>query len=115
VDFYRVDFYRPDFYRVDFYRPDFYRVDFYRPDFYRLNSIHTLNEREECKIKTTASASPPHAPRGQEVGPDVDRLVVQLEAAEDAVQRRAARVAVSRDDAILPEHLWAEKTPGYCS
>lgn len=28
----------------------------------------------------------PHAPRWQEVGPDVERLVVHLEAAEDAVQ-----------------------------
>lgn len=46
-----------------------------------------------------------HTPRGQEVGPDVDRLVVHLEAAEDAVQRRAPWVAVSGDDAVLPEHL----------
>lgn len=29
---------------------------------------------------------PPHTPRWQEVGPDVERLVVHLKAAEDAVQ-----------------------------
>lgn len=40
------------------------------------------------------------------MGPDVDRLVGHLEAAEDAVQRRALRVPVARDDAVLPEHLW---------
>lgn len=51
-----------------------------------------------------------HAPRWQEVGPDVDRLVVHLEAAEDAVQRWAPRVTVSRDDAILPEHLRTNQT-----
>lgn len=39
------------------------------------------------------------------MGPDVDGLVGHLEAAEDAVQRRALRVPVPRDDAILPEHL----------
>ncbi len=51
-----------------------------------------------------------HTPGWQEVGPDVDRLVVHLEAAEDAVQRWAPRVTVSRDDAILPEHLRTNQT-----
>lgn len=51
-----------------------------------------------------------HTPCWQEVGPDVDRLVVHLEAAEDAVQRWAPRVTVSRDDAILPEHLRTNQT-----
>lgn len=41
------------------------------------------------------------------MGPDVDRLVGHLEAAENAVQRRALRVPVARDDAVLPEHLGA--------
>lgn len=49
--------------------------------------------------------TPQEVPCWQEVGPDVDRLVVHLEAAEDAVQRRAPGVAVPRDDAVLPEHL----------
>lgn len=44
------------------------------------------------------------------MGPDVDCLIVHLEAAEDTVQRRAPRVTVSRDDAILPEHLRHNKT-----
>lgn len=43
------------------------------------------------------------------MGPDVDRLVGHLEAAEDAVQRRALRVPVPRDDAVLPEHLGEEE------
>lgn len=51
-----------------------------------------------------------HTPCWQEVGPDVYRLVVHLEAAEDAVQRWAPRVTVSRDDAVLPEHLRTNKT-----
>lgn len=44
------------------------------------------------------------------MGPDVNCLIVHLEAAEDTVQRRASRVTVSRDDAILPEHLRANQT-----
>lgn len=51
-----------------------------------------------------------HTPCWQEVGPDVDRLVVHLEAAQDAVQRWAPRVTVSRDDAVLPEHLRINQT-----
>lgn len=43
------------------------------------------------------------------MGPDVDRLVGHLEAAEDAVQRRALRVPVPRDDAVLSEHLGEEE------
>lgn len=39
------------------------------------------------------------------MGPDVDGLIVHLEAAEDTVQRWAPRMTISRDDAILPEHL----------
>lgn len=49
--------------------------------------------------------APQEVPCWQEVGPDVNRLVGHLEAAEDAVQCRAPRVTVTRDDAILPEHL----------
>lgn len=48
-----------------------------------------------------------HSPGRQEVGPDIDSLIGHLEAAEDAVQGGASRVAVPRDDAILPEHLRA--------
>lgn len=51
-----------------------------------------------------------HKPCWQEVGPDVDRLIVHLEAAEDAVQCWASRVTVSRDDAIFPEHLRTNET-----
>lgn len=46
------------------------------------------------------------------MGPDVDRLVGHLEAAEDAVQRRALRVPVPRDDAVLSEHLGEEEEGG---
>lgn len=46
------------------------------------------------------------------MGPDVDRLVGHLEAAEDAVQRRALRVPVPRDDAVLSEHLGEEEGGG---
>lgn len=52
---------------------------------------------------------PADSPGRQEVGPDVDRLVGHLEAAEDAVQRRALRVPVPRDDAVLSEHLGEEE------
>lgn len=52
--------------------------------------------------------APADSPGRQEVGPDVDRLVGHLEAAEDAVQRRALRVPVPRDDAVLSEHLGEE-------
>lgn len=68
------------------------------------NNTDILYERESFFKKLL------HAPCWQEVGPDVYRLVVHLEAAEDAVQRRAARVAVSRDDAVLPEHLRTKET-----
>lgn len=44
------------------------------------------------------------------MSPDVDRLVVHLEAAEDAVQRGAPWMTVPRDDAILPEHLRTKQT-----
>lgn len=44
-------------------------------------------------------------PCWQEVGPDVERLVVHLKAAEETVQGWALGVAVPRDDAVLPEHL----------
>lgn len=50
-------------------------------------------------------------PCWQEVGPDVERLVVHLKAAEDTVQGRALRVAVPRDDAVLPEHLGNQTAP----
>lgn len=49
-----------------------------------------------------------YIPCGQEVGPDVDCLIGHLEAAKDAVQGGALGVTVSRDDAILPEHLKAK-------
>lgn len=39
------------------------------------------------------------------MGPDVDGLIGHLEAAEDAVQRRAAGVAVPGFDAILLVYL----------
>lgn len=51
-----------------------------------------------------------HTPGWQEVGPDVDGLVGHLEAAEDAVQRRALWMAVTGDDAVLPEHLNTKQT-----
>lgn len=44
------------------------------------------------------------------MGPDVDGLVGHLEAAEDAVQRRALWMAVTGDDAVLPEHLNTKQT-----
>lgn len=44
-------------------------------------------------------------PGGQEVGPDVKRLIGQLEEAEDAVGGGAAGVAVAGDDAVFMEHL----------
>lgn len=46
-----------------------------------------------------------HAPRWQEVRPDVDGFVVDVEAAEHAVQCRALRVSVAGQDAVLAEHL----------
>lgn len=45
------------------------------------------------------------SPGGQEVSPDVDCLIGQLEGAEDTVQGRAGGAAVARHDAIFPEHL----------
>lgn len=55
---------------------------------------------------------PPRGPRrrrrspgGQEVSPDVGRLVGHLEGAEDAVPGRAAGAAIAGQDAVLPEHL----------
>lgn len=46
------------------------------------------------------------------MGPDVERLVVHLEAAEETVQRGALRVAVAGDDAVLPEHLGSKQPSG---
>lgn len=59
---------------------------------------------------TEGNISTGYAPCWQEVGPDVDRLIGHLEAAEDAVEGRAAGVTVARDDAVLPEHLRANRT-----
>lgn len=59
-----------------------------------------------CEWKDTKQNSP----CWEEVGPDVDRLVVHLEAAEDTVQCWAPWVTVSRDDAVLPEHLRSKQT-----
>lgn len=53
-----------------------------------------------------------NVPSWQKVGPDVDCLIVHLETAEHTVQRRAPRVTVSRDDAVLPEHLQTNQSPG---
>lgn len=39
------------------------------------------------------------------MGPDVKRLIGQLEEAEDAVGGGAAGMAVAGDDAVLMEHL----------
>lgn len=47
-------------------------------------------------------------PGGQEVGPDVEGLIGELEEAEDAVGGRAARVSVAGDDAVLVENLHEE-------
>lgn len=44
-------------------------------------------------------------PGGQEVRPDVEGLVGELEEAQDAVCGRAAGVSVPRDDAVLVENL----------
>lgn len=49
---------------------------------------------------------PQEVPRRQKMCPDVDGFVVHLEAAEDTVQCGAPWMAVPRDDAVLPEHLW---------
>lgn len=68
-----------------------------------------LNEHVKTR-KITVISILLHTPCWQEVCPDVYRLVVQLEAAEDAVQRRAPGVTVSRDDAVLPEHLRTKHT-----
>lgn len=48
-----------------------------------------------------------YPPCGQEVGPDVDGLVCELEAAQQAVLDGALGVPVAGDDAVLPEHLWS--------
>lgn len=48
-------------------------------------------------------------PGGQKVGPDVERLIGQLEEAQDAVGGRAARVSVAGDDAVLMENLEKKK------
>lgn len=48
-------------------------------------------------------------PGGQKVGPDVERLIGQLEEAQDAVGGRAARVSVAGDDAVLMENLENKK------
>lgn len=44
-------------------------------------------------------------PSGHKVGPDVKRLIGQLEEAQDAVSGRAAGGSVPRDDAVLMENL----------
>lgn len=44
-------------------------------------------------------------PGRKEVGPYVERLIGQLEEAQDAISCRAAWVAIARDDAVLMEHL----------
>lgn len=49
-------------------------------------------------------------PSWQEVGPDVERLIGQLEQAQDAVCCWAARVSVPWNDAIFMENLKTEKT-----
>ena len=41
------------------------------------------------------------------MSPDVDGLVGELEAAQQAVLGGALGVPVARDDAVLPEHLWS--------
>ena len=51
------------------------------------------------------------SPGWQEVSPDVERLIGQLEQAEDTVSGGAARMAVPRYDAILVEHLRGEGKP----
>lgn len=43
------------------------------------------------------------------MGPDVERLIGQLEEAQDAVGGRAARVSVAGDDAVLMENLENKK------
>ena len=43
------------------------------------------------------------------MGPDVERLIGQLEEAEDAVGCRTPRVSVPRNDAVLMENLKTEK------
>lgn len=60
---------------------------------------------QEVEHGAEHAEAPQEVPGRQEVGPDVDCLIGHLEAAEDAVQRRALRVPVARDDAVLPEHL----------
>lgn len=44
------------------------------------------------------------------MGPDVERLIGQLEEAQDAVGGRAARVSVAGDDAVLMENLEKENS-----
>lgn len=47
-------------------------------------------------------------PGGQKVGPDVERLIGQLEEAQDAVSGWTAGVSVAGDDAVLMENLEEE-------
>lgn len=44
------------------------------------------------------------------MGPDVERLIGQLEQAEDAVSGRAARVSIPGDDAVLMKNLVKENS-----
>lgn len=83
----------------------------------RLRCLRDYNPKNIRSVKpiwvsagTRTQKTSSHAPGWQEVGPDVDRLVGHLEAAEDAVQRRALRMAVAGDDAVLPEHLNTKQT-----
>lgn len=60
---------------------------------------------QEVQRGAEDAETPQEVPCWQEVGPDVDCLVVHLEAAEEAVHCRAPGVTVAGDDAILPEDL----------
>lgn len=67
-------------------------------------------------LPTPGTPSGRRSPGGQEVSPDVGRLVGHLEGAEDAVPGRAAGAAIARQDAVLPEHLcgagWGTRSGG---
>lgn len=73
------------------------------PDFQCAHSWIKQNQKLWCSAANKNPASA--VPGGQKVGPDVERLIGQLEQAQDAVDGWAAGVSVPRDDAVLMEDL----------
>lgn len=73
----------------------------------QLCDTHKKNSNDHTDRQTDQNKTA--IPGGQEVGPDVEGLIGELEEAEDAVGGWAARVSVPRDDAVLVENLQEEK------